>query len=102
MEMVINKKASSSGSLMAERNLTIDNAPTSPSDNASEDLTIDIISIVVNATRKKLAAKDLRSDRLWEHLVYVNSNKSDNTKITKVFIKNSFTEMCAFSVTKNR
>ena len=44
--IIKNRKTSSSGSLIAALNLTIDNAPTNPNDSAKEDLTI-VITIVV-------------------------------------------------------
>lgn len=55
-----NRNASSSGSLIAARNRTIDKAPTSPKDNASEDLTTLIISVVVAVIITKLLANFLR------------------------------------------
>ena len=45
--IIRNKKTSSSGSLIAALNLTIDNAPTNPSDNAKDDLTMVITMVVV-------------------------------------------------------
>jgi hypothetical protein len=41
------RNTSSSGSLIAALNLTIDNAPTNPSDNAKDDLTMVITMVVV-------------------------------------------------------
>jgi hypothetical protein len=48
-EMHRKRYPSSSGSLIAVRNLIIDKAPTSPKDNVNEDFTTDIISVVVIA-----------------------------------------------------
>ena len=42
-----NKKAKSSGSLTGVLNLITDNAPTKPSDNANDDLTIKITKNVI-------------------------------------------------------
>ena len=50
-EIDIKKNPSSSGSLIAVLNLTIDNAPTSPSDRASDDFTMEIIIKVVIPTK---------------------------------------------------
>ena len=46
-----NKKASSSGSLMAALNLTIDSAPTKPKESAKEDLTIKITRNVIKDSK---------------------------------------------------
>ncbi len=64
--MAIEKKikANSSGSLIAALNRTIERAPTKPNESASDDFTIVIISIVVNAKIMKLAEKSLRLDKL--------------------------------------
>lgn len=51
------------GSLIATLNLTIDNAPTSPNDKASEDFTIEIINIVVVAITTKLEANIFLLDK---------------------------------------
>ena len=57
----INKYESSSGSLIGVLNLTIDNAPTKPSDKANEDFTIVITRVVVNKIKGKIL---LNSSRL--------------------------------------
>ena len=48
-----NKYANSSGSLIGVLNLTIDKAPTKPSDSASEDFTIAITRVVVSKMNGK-------------------------------------------------
>ena len=52
-----NKKTSSSGSFMAALNLTIDNAPTNPKDNARENLITVITSVVMIASGIKVSEK---------------------------------------------
>ena len=54
MPIARNKYDSSSGSLIAARNLIIESAPTSPNDNANEDFTMEMMSIVVIVMSKKL------------------------------------------------
>ncbi len=51
-----NRYINSSGSFIAARNLTIDNAPTRPRDKASEDLTMVIMTMVVIDINTKLFA----------------------------------------------
>ena len=51
--MQINKKISSSGSLIGVLNLTIDKAPTKPRDNARDDLTTVIIIVMINVNKTK-------------------------------------------------
>ena len=58
--MARNRKASSSGSLIAARNLTMDSAPTSPSDSATDERTMLMISAVVTVSTMKFRAKSLR------------------------------------------
>ena len=53
--MAKNKNARSSGSLTGVLNLITDNAPTKPSDNAKEDLTIKITKKVMFANRGMIA-----------------------------------------------
>ena len=53
MAIQINKKINSSGSLIGVLNLTIDKAPTSPSDKAIEDLTTVIIITIIKVSRTK-------------------------------------------------
>ena len=65
--IIKNKKISSSGSLMAALNLTIDKAPTNPRDNAIEFFTTIIIKQVVSARTMKLLEKFLLFERLVEH-----------------------------------
>ena len=48
---------SSSGSLIAALNLTIDKAPTSPSDKAKENFTTVITTVVVIASKTKVSEK---------------------------------------------
>ncbi len=57
MAIQIKRNASSSGSLIAVLNLTIERAPTRPSDNANDDFTTVMINIVVIVKRMKLLAK---------------------------------------------
>jgi len=52
--MAKNKFINSSGSLIAVRNLTIESAPTRPSDNARDDLTIEITKSVIRANKGRL------------------------------------------------
>ena len=47
------------GSLTAVLNLTTDNAPTRPSDNANEDLTIAISALTLRSTIARVFAKPL-------------------------------------------
>lgn len=64
MAIVKNKKASSSGSLIAVLNLIIDNEPTNPNDRASEDLIIDIINVVVEPSNTRLLANFFLFDKV--------------------------------------
>ena len=62
--IIKNKNTNSSGSLMAALNLTIDNAPTKPSDKAKDDFTIVIIIVVVNPNTIKFLEKFSELDKL--------------------------------------
>ena len=57
IEIIKNKYTSSSGSLIAALNLTIDNAPTRPSDKAKENLITVIIKVVIKASGIKTSEK---------------------------------------------
>ena len=69
-----NKQLSSSGSFIAALNLTIDNAPTSPKDNASEDLTTVIINVVVIQRITKFLANNLLFDKEFPNFTYINAS----------------------------
>ena len=60
---------SSSGSLMADRNLTIDNAPTKPSERAIDDLITAIISKVPTASWMKFFENFLLSEIALPYLM---------------------------------
>ena len=62
--MTKNKYTNSSGSLIAALNLTIDKAPTKPSDNASEDFTIVITIVVVIPNTTKFFEKSNLLDKV--------------------------------------
>lgn len=62
---------SSSGSLIAVLNLTIDKAPTKPRDNAKEDLTIVITINVVIQITGKLFAKERLLDNVVPYFIYM-------------------------------
>ena len=64
IEMEKKIKASSSGSLIAALKRTIESAPTKPKESATEDFTMVIISMVVNAKIMKLAEKSFLFERL--------------------------------------
>ena len=67
--IVRNRYESSSGSLIAVRNLMIESAPIKPSDNASDDFTIVMINIVVIVIGKKLRANCFRLESADPYLV---------------------------------
>ena len=70
-----NKKVSSSGSLIAVLNLTIDRAPTKPKDKANDDLTTVIISRVVKSKMGKLFPNSTLSLIAFEYLMYKDLKK---------------------------
>ena len=49
----INKNISSSGSFIGVLNLTIESAPTKPKDNANEDFTTAIITVIIKVNNTK-------------------------------------------------
>ena len=61
-----NIKASSSGSLIGVLNLTIERAPTSPRDNANDDLITAIIIVVPIAIKGKTLNNEYGFERLLE------------------------------------
>ena len=69
IEITRNKYISSSGSLMAALNLTIDKAPTNPNDNAKDDLTIVITIVVVIPKITKFFEKSNLFDSVVENLI---------------------------------
>ena len=54
-----NKKARSSGSLIAVRNRTIDSAPTIPSESTTFDVTAKITSVVIIVSASSVTPKPL-------------------------------------------
>ena len=63
-----NKYTSSSGSFIAALNLTIDRAPTNPSDNAREDFTIVITSVVASPKIINIFENSYLLEREFENL----------------------------------
>ena len=59
----------SSGSFIADLNLTIDNAPTNPNESAKEDFTIVIINIVVTVRSIKLSENFFLFDKDVPYLI---------------------------------
>lgn len=55
---------------MADRNRTMDKAPTSPRDKASDDFTTEIMNMVVIASTIKFRENDLRFDNELPYLTY--------------------------------
>ena len=66
--IIKNKYTNSSGSLIAALNLTIDNAPTKPNDNASENFTTVITKVVIIAKGTKISEKCSLSFKLLDIL----------------------------------
>lgn len=62
---------------MAALNRMIDKAPTSPSDNAKDDLTMVIISIVVIVRSKKFLANSFLFDKDLPNLKYTQAKIND-------------------------
>jgi len=67
--MIKKSIVSSSGSLIADRNLTMDNAPTRPNDSAIDDFITAIISRVPTANGMKLFENFLLSDMALPYLM---------------------------------
>ena len=67
--IIKNKYTSSSGSLIAALNLTIDKAPTSPNDKASELLTIIITMQVVTPKITKFFENSFLFESVEEYLI---------------------------------
>ena len=67
--IIKNKYTSSSGSLIAALNLTIDSAPTSPSDNAKELFTIIITIVVVTPNITKFFENSFLLERDDEYFI---------------------------------
>ena len=61
-----NKNAISRGSFIADLNLTIDNAPTIPSDK----ITLEVIARIINVVIKVIATKDI--PKLSEYITPLN------------------------------
>ena len=96
-----NKYANSSGSLIAARNLIIERAPTSPSDKASDDLTIEIINIVVIVISKKFLLNNLLFDSELPYLTYIELKISARTAVKIKFVMNPSTGICILDTAKN-
>ena len=62
--IIKNKNTNSSGSFIAALNLTMDNAPTKPSDKAKDDFTMVMIIVVVNPNTTKFLEKFSALDKL--------------------------------------
>ena len=86
---------------MAERNLTIDNAPTRPSDRASEDLTIVMIIIVMTANRTKFLEKRRLLDRAVPKVLYSRPTKNARKAVSNKLAKKPIASTCTFWVTIN-
>ena len=69
--------ASSSGSFIGDLKRTIDNAPTSPNDNAKDDLTTEIIIVVVTDSRGKMFAKESWFDNVFPYLLKIKPSIVD-------------------------
>ena len=69
--IIKNKYTNSSGSLIAALNLTIDNAPTKPSDKAKENFITVITRVVMIASGTNVSEKYSLSLRVLETLMYV-------------------------------
>ena len=61
-----NKYTNSSGSFIAALNLTIDNAPTRPNDNAKENFTTVITRVIIIANGTKVSEKCSLSFKLLD------------------------------------
>ena len=83
------RKPNSSGSLIAALNLTIDNAPTKPSDNAKEDFTIVMTNIVVMEISTKFLLNCLRFDNELPYFEYTHPTTKESRAAIMMFIKNS-------------
>jgi hypothetical protein len=68
---------------MAARNLTIERAPTRPKDKASEDLTIEITSIVVIDRKMRFLENDFRFERACPNFSY-NSESKKAKNVAKI------------------
>jgi hypothetical protein len=75
MAIHINKYMSSSGSLIADRKRTIDNAPTSPRERASEDLTTKMTIVVVTVSSGKRRANESWFDTVLLKRLYSPARK---------------------------
>ena len=64
-----NKYTICSGSLIAARNLTIDNAPTNPSDKIKDTFITEIIKNVDKPNKRNNLEKDLWFDTVLAHLL---------------------------------
>ena len=85
--IIKNKKPNSSGSFIAARNLTIDNAPTRPNDNASDDFTTMIINVVVVASMRNVCENFSLFDNVDPYFMYTllmmnENNAASNMAIT--------------------
>jgi hypothetical protein len=86
---------------MAARNLTMDRAPTKPRDNASEDFTIVIMSIVVIVSMRKFLPNNLLFDSEFPYRTYTFDKRKASKPANSKFNKKPKTGICILCVAKN-